>query len=125
MDDNLYSTILTDTDRPTPMLHWYCSTPFNKVAHKLFSGMLALQEEVEKLTTEAAAASAKISHLADGKLPQGMIVYAVKEIGESHDASTESVPLARDLLDSKAKEHMAELENRVRRCSNLVKNQCH
>ena len=44
----------------------------------------------------------------------------MKEICEPHEASTESAPLTQDHLVSKAKEHMVEYEDRVRRRSNLL-----
>lgn len=123
----LYEELKADSENTDEsQTHWYCKTPCNKVAGKFLGGMAMLQKQMEEISTGMAVIGNKVAEMESGNLPQGM-VEAVKEITkrtqeESKDGDGRSAP--GDGREENAKtttqEHMAELEDRMRRKKNLI-----
>lgn len=126
IDDSLYEAVRKDrSNKTSQMIHFYCPKPCNNLASKFLLSMAKLENRVDLLTDEVSTISTKMTKLEEGELPPKM-VEAVKQIAlplvpaaAAATADTDATTLG-NIVEAKTKEQMAEMEDRVRRKTNLL-----
>lgn len=138
IDSATYELIKKDSKKGRPAIHWYCSKQCNIVAAKYLGGVTHLERKVNVLTEKVAKVDQSVAGLKEGKLPQNMI-EAVKVISQQYvqnppdteeqrtivkeiiaERENDQICGLKDIISSKEREHMEEIEERVGRRNNLM-----
>lgn len=124
ISDEVYEVICRDSNADSPAIRWYCKPSCNKVADKFLGGFRVMQQEVERLGKEVDEVKERVDKIEEGEFPQKMKEAVINLTGDRQNPGSASAPVDKEeiekMVDSRAKEHMAEAEDRVRRSRNIV-----
>jgi hypothetical protein len=128
IDDQTYNLLSNDGNKDNPLLHYFCSKQCNKPASKFLRGLIELETEMQKLSTKVSEVDSKVmqvgskvEEIAGGKFTPDMI-ETVREISQGQV----SVPAGQapaevaTMIEEKTKDQLAEMEDRVRRKTNIL-----
>ena len=104
-------------------LYWYCSKQCDRAAAKFLSGMAYLEEELTKTKEKVELVGNRIENISVGNFPERMtetVKTIAQEVMQTAGATGTSGVEIVELVNNKAKEQLAEAENRAKRQSNLI-----
>ena len=99
-------------------LYWYCTKQCDRAAAKFLSGMAYLEEEVTKTKEKVGVIENKVENIREGKFSEKM-TEKVKTIAQEMMQATGAADVE-EIVNTKAKEQLAEAENRAKRQTNLI-----
>lgn len=121
VNDQLYEGLCKDSDRDHPQAFWYCEPTCNTLANKVVNNLAKLELKVERLTHVVNDVDDRVKRIEEGNLTEPMI-DALRAINQNDHAGTTALEKEEmeNMMDCKAKEQLAEAENRARRQTNLI-----
>ncbi|XP_047740696.1 uncharacterized protein LOC125179243, partial [Hyalella azteca] len=133
IDDTTYNALTQDGGKANALLHYFCSKQCNKPASKFLRRLIEMEQEVSRLTEHVGRVDGRVAEIEKGNFTPEM-ADAVKEITRDQAAANPagtSLVEVENLIVNKTQElysevverdrkQLVELEERVKRKSNLI-----
>lgn len=122
VSDAAYDVLSKDSNAAQPQIHWYCNSSCNLLAAKFIGNISKLQFDVGKLSDTVSAMSDRVKQIEEGNFPPAMenALKNLQQDNQAQNAETMQKEEVVRLVDTKAKEHAAEAEDRAKRQVNLM-----
>ena len=125
VSDDIYGIIKKDSNSKgaSSQLHWYCNSSCNLLAANFIGNITKMQRDIGELTDNVKNLDNRMNMIEDGEFTQHMI----DKIQNIQQKTQEDTPIGNldaenveRLVDEKAREHIAESEDKARRKNNRV-----
>ena len=130
LDEETFQVLKKNEKKDRINLYWYCTKQCDRAASKFLSGMAHLEEEVRKTNERIDIVEKNVTAIQSGRFSEKM-TETVKDIAQEiveHNGSvrpniedvTAKVAQVQEILDTEKREQFAEMDDRLRRRTNLL-----